>query len=302
MIEKLQNKSSRKYFYVLVSFLLVSIFLLRNFLIPYLYGEPIELTNQLFYNVLDKIFTSVLVTVGLGTFVFWLTPKNKLNAQIKILQPVEIGETIVNARTDTERWIFNGGSGRYTRTQTLPYLAELSQNKNKEIDISILIMNPKNHIITEKYAEYKNSLRTAKLKGRRTKKSVQMDLISTIVSCHIWKTEQPALNITLCLKNSFSLFRTDLSSSKVIITKEDPIEPAILYEKGTFFYSAQLEELKQVIKQNEVIQLKPFVGLEDVSIENIEKLLIELDFSSLIIERDLEEILEKSMSRKNPYA
>ena len=268
---------------------------------PYILGENIALDSNTAYQILEKLFTSVLVTIGLASFIFWLSPKNRHNAQIRILQPVEIGNTIVNARTDTEKWFFNGGSGRYSRAQTLPYLAELSRRSNKSIDISILIMDPRNEDLCRKYADYKNSLRTAKTKGKKTSKSVQIDLIATIVSCHMWKSEQPSLNITLGLKNTFSLFRTDLSSSGAIITKEDPLEPAIYYEKDTFFYFAQLEELKQTLNQVEILGILPFCGKDEIDESKIKSLTDKLNLQNLIEQGDLLEILTEVTNLKNPY-
>lgn len=301
MIEKLQNKQARKYFYIIIICLLLIIFLVRYFLIPYIRNETIVFNVHSLNEILDSLFTSILVTVGLAIFLFWLTPQNKLNAQIKILQPVEIGETIIKARTNTEKWWFNGGSGRYTRTVTLPYLANYARQNNKRIEIKIQIMNPKNDLLCEKYASYKNSLRTADKSNQRTKESVQLDLISTIVSAFAWKTEQPFLEITFGLKDSFSLFRTDLSSSGAIITKEDPIEPGILYEHGTFFYSAQAEDFTQSF--NQTIQLDTnilFKKIDQLTESDIGELLTKLDIS--VNSKYLKTILSKLKTDKNPYA
>jgi hypothetical protein len=301
MIEKLETKDNRKSFFLIIGLLLIVIFSIRYFLLPYILGENIALNSKTAYKILENLFTSVLVTIGLGSFIFWLSPKNRHNAQIRILQPVDIGNTIVNARIDTEKWFFNGGSGRYTRSQTLPYLAELSRRSNKSIDISILIMDPRNEELCAKYADYKNSLRTAKSKGKKTSKSVQIDLIATIVSCHMWKSEQSSLNITLGLKNTFSLFRTDLSSNGAIITKEDPLEPAIYYEKDTFFYYAQLEELKQTMNQVENLEILPFCGQEEIDEGMIKSLTDQLNLQNLHEQGDLIDILNEVTKLNNPY-
>lgn len=301
MIDKLQNKTNRKQFYLLIFFLLLVIFSTRYFIIPYCYTETIEISHTLLYEILDKLFSSVLVTIGLATFIFWLTPKNKLNAQMKIIQPIEIKEIFKKAMSDTDFWIFNGGSGRFTRSQTIPNLVKLSKEKNKSIDISIVIINPMNEEIINQYVDYKNSLRTSKKREKKTIKSVQIDLISTIISCHIWKTEQPLLDIKLYLKNHFSIFRIDISTKKVIITKEDPNEPAILFEKETFFYTSQIEEQKQVLKLFDEIKLSKFVDLKNINITEVKKISTQLKFDNLLKEDDYKEILKKIKSNENPY-
>lgn len=303
MLEKLTTRQTRIYFFVIIGLLLLAIFLIRHLLIPYLTNKPIRINSDTLSDILDKLFVSTLVTVGLAAFIFFLTPQNKLNAQIKVLQPIEIGQTLIKARTDTEKWWFNGGSGRYTRSVTLPYLAELARAKNKTIDVTIQIMNPKNRELCEKYANYRNGLRTGKKTNPRTFSTVQIDLISTIVATYIWRQKQSLLNITLGLKENFSLFRTDLSSSGAIITKEDPIEPAILYESGTFFYHAQLEDLKQSLSQVKTLDMNIRLS-ENGTIDQkfVRALLIKLEMFDLITEADIPAILKKAQSTHNPYA
>jgi hypothetical protein len=301
MIENLKTSHERKYFFLVVGLLLVVIFLLRYFVLPNYYESKVEFNYLTLYSILENFFVSFLITIGLGLFVFWLLPKNRANAQMRILQPIEIGSTIVNARVDTEKWFFNGGSGRYTRSQTLPFLAELSRQKNRGIDVSILIMNPKNESLCQKYADYKNSLRTAKMKGKRDIKSVKVDLISTIVSCHVWKYEQSSLNIKLGLKDSFSLFRTDISSNAAIITKEDPSEPAIYYEKETFFYIAHIEDLKQTFNQVNVIEILPFCSRNELDVKKVEELLKKLGLDAIVDQKDFDNIVSNVLDNKNPY-
>lgn len=270
-------------------------------LIPFLTQERINFSNEVLYKILDGLFTSTLVTVGLGTFLFWLTPKNKLNAQMKILQPVEIGSTMTKARIDTEKWWFNGGSGQYTRAQTLPFLASLAREKNRSIDVAIQIMNPNNQKLCESYATYRNSLKSG-TKNRKTMRSVQIDLLATIVAAYMWKAEQPRLNIKLGLKDSFSLFRLDISSSTAIITKEDPAEPALLYENGTFFYDAYCEDLKQSLSQVMNLDMEvQFVGKNEINVAQTKALLEQLKFGALVNETEIEEIITKAKSDINPY-
>ncbi len=252
MIEKLETEQSRRMFFVIVVLGLLAIFLIQHFLLPCIFGDQIHVNRHLLYSIFDKLFISVLVTVGLAAFIFWLNPKNDKNAQIKILQPTEIGEQFVKARLNTERWWFNGACGRYTRSVTLPFLAESCRQNNKIIEVVIQMLNPDNSDICNAYANYRNGLRSATNESKRTAKTVKLSLLATIISAYVWKTEQPHLRIKICLKDYFSLFRVDLSSDKAIITREDPMEPAILYENGTFFYSAYYQDLVQTLNQSKL--------------------------------------------------
>lgn len=304
MIEKLETKQSRKMFFVLIGLLLITIFLIQHLLIPYMKGIPIIIDSSILENILDKLFISVLVTVGLASFIFWLNPRNKKNAQMKILQPVEIGQNFVDARNKTQRWWFNGSSGRYTRSITLPSLADACRRDNKQIEVVIQMLNPNNNELCEAYANYRNALRTAsKSNSKRTLKSVQQDLLATIVSAYMWKTEQPQLNIKVGLKDHFSLFRIDLSTNKAIITKEDPIEPAILYESGTFFYDAYYNDLVQTLNQAKSLNMSiGFVTESQLSAQNVKELIDKLELSSNINDKDISIILELVKDKRNPYS
>ena len=301
MVEKLESTDQRKNFYIIIFLSLIVIFCLRYFVIPFIIGDGIVLDHKTVYDVLDKLFTSTIVTISLGGFLFWLTPKNKLNAQIKILQPIEIGSAFEHARYETEKWWFSGGSGKFTRSVTLPTLSTMARNKNKSIEIVVQIMNPHNSAVCKSYVSYRNGLRSGKY-NKKTLKSVQVDLISTIVSVYTWKSEQALLNIQLGLRDNFSLFRIDISSNKAIITKEDPLEPAILYDNGTFFYEAYCEEIKQSYSQIKKLDTNiAFVGLEEINEQNIKELLMKLNLYELVEDKDLKTIIENVKTTENPY-
>lgn len=302
MIEKLKTKQDKVKFYIIIFLALGVVFGVRHFYIPYLFDEPINFGHALFEDLLDKLFVSTLVTIGLATFTFWLTAEDSNNAKIEILQAREIGEALVAARKNTEKWWFNGGTGRYTRCETLPGLAQHALLAGSSIDVFITIMNPRNTKLLEQYVRYRNGLKSAKKNGTRTYQDVQVELFATIVLAYAWNKEQPLLKIKVGLKDTYSLFRLDLSSSKVVITKEDPKEPAIGHDKGTFFYSAYQEELRQSMSQVQELDMsKHFVETSEISAANITTLLTDLDMINLIPANRIESVVECIRKTKNQY-
>ncbi len=176
---------------------------------------------------------------------------------------------------------------------------------NRSFDVVILILNPSNLGVCDSYASYRRGLRTASSKnGSLTDgNKVRLELLSTIVSAFILKTEQPLLKIKIGLKDHFSLFRIDLSSTRAILTREDPKEPAILYEKGTFFYDAYLEDLRQAFEQSKQIDMtKQFVVEGKVTDENLKDLLKELGLYANIQDDDISEIKRVIHYKINPYS
>src|SRR5580658_5895959 len=132
-----RTRKQKTQFYLIITLSLILIFSTRYIFIPLLIKEPISGFVEICKHLLEDVFVSLLVTIAIGLYIFWLTPRNKLKARMDILQPIEIRESLIKARNETDIWWFNGGSGRYTRTVTLPNLAQLSRNLNKTIDITV---------------------------------------------------------------------------------------------------------------------------------------------------------------------
>jgi hypothetical protein len=100
MVENFQTTKSRRVFYIMILSLLCSLFLIEHLLLPYLFNKPIVINETILISIVDKLFVSVLVTIAIALFTFWIAPSNKKNAQIKILQPKEIGESLIEARVN----------------------------------------------------------------------------------------------------------------------------------------------------------------------------------------------------------
>lgn len=302
LIERLETKQSRRLFYFLIFLALFAIFAIQYLLIPYIMDKPVSLDIEVVESILEMLFTSIVVTVLLAVFFVWLLPKKVENSEIKVLQPYEIKKYFAEARLNTREWWFHGGSGRYTRNVTLPYLANVCRNENTSINVFINIMNPDNSKICEKYAKYRNGLRTADTNNKRTASNVQLDLIATIISAFIQKEQQPLLNIQIGLKDFFSLFRIDLSDNMVLITREDPNEPAIVYKKGNFFYDAYKNDLVQVFKQfNQVTMTHNFVSEENLNKDNIQDLITKLNLKIKLDDKDIEQIIILVTDKSTPY-
>jgi hypothetical protein len=264
-------------------------------------------------SITDKLFITIMVTLAVSSFRFWIFPPNPLNAQMRILQPAEIGPALIAARTKTDRWWYSGTSARYTRNQTLPNLAEECYRSRRSIEIVIQMLNPNNILACTQYAQYRQGLRippnvelpynTVMGKSLNIEKGVRLELLSTIVSAFIWKTQQPLLKIRIGLKDHFSLLRMDISTTRAILTKENPQDPAILYEHGTFFYDAYYQDL--ILGFDQCISLdmtKPFVQEDHLTVSEITNLLISLGLYTHIDDNDIQAIQQIVKNRRNPYS
>jgi hypothetical protein len=305
MFEKLKTKKNIRNFFIIVILMILVLFLIRIlFTSLWLPTEKHTITplTHYFLDIIDKFVISLFVTVGVAAFIFYLT-KDDPDHDVVILDSEDIGGALKKAMKNTDKWYFNGASGSYTRAQTLPFIAKLAGKKNITIPINILLLNPLNIELCKKYANYRNSLEIeSKFKGK-TIKSVQTDILATIISCYAWKEEQPRLNFKIGLKDNFSILRTDLSHELAIITKEDPRDVALAYRKDSVFYNAMLEEMNHSIRQITSLDFNvQFTKFEQINQDEIINLLDNLNINLNFNIDDYDKLIKIIKERKNPYA
>ena len=88
----------------------------------------------------------------------------------------------------------------------------------------------------------------------------------------------------------------------VIITREDPNEPAIVYKKESFFYTAYYNELVQGFNQFRQLNMThDFIQESDLSKDEILKLINKLDLSLKIDNEGIDQIIKLINDKTTPY-
>ncbi|MGF6952442.1 hypothetical protein QF028_004947 [Neobacillus sp. B4I6] len=297
MMEKLlYSKSSRNKFLALSLLILFFILMIRYLLLPHF-----EIEIPILNNVLENIFSSGFTTVFIAYLVFWLTPKVMNKSNMEVIPPYQIKEKLKEGREADEYW-YSGGTGRHTRAVTLPELAIESRNSNTTKRLYIQVLDPTEKDVLKAYVNYRNRVRT----GARDPwdlNRAQNEIYATIVSAYIWKKEQPLLEFTVALKKEVSLFRFDLSSKVLVITKEDSSEPALFCTEGTFFHKAYKEELRLSLEQSRNLRsdIQGYT-FNELNTEKLMSLIRQLEiYDDNLNETALEEIAALIRKRENPY-
>jgi hypothetical protein len=211
-----------------------------------------------------------------------------------------------SALQGVNEWWYRGHTGRHFRSVTLPGLATQSRSTNIHKRAVIQILDPTDQVACEYYAKYRNSLRSAAPDSPWDAQRVRCELCATVISAYIWKAKEQLLDVEIGLLAHVSLFRVDLASSLALVTKEDPREPALRFDNGTFFYEAYKEDLRLSYEQARIITLPmgmPPRSFDEMSNSNVRNLLIalsidhpELDHASVL------EIIRLTREARNPYA
>jgi hypothetical protein len=300
----LQNKSSRINFLLLIATLLVLIILVRAFILPLYSAEiakdPVWLTVTT--RLLDSLFVSLIVTVGIGLFLFHIELPEE-QKKFEIVEALRIGELLDKQRKGTKLWYFSGGTGRYTRTVTIPELSKKANRTNSHITVKLQLINPNSNTACENYANYRNNLKSAQ-KTKWDAHFVRLECVTTIVSAIIHKSKNTLLDISLCLKENFSTVRIDMASTSAVLTKEDPSEPALVCWQDSFLYRTYEEEFLQTFKQCRQINSSFNLNIttDEPTIENIKFIVTKLKIQDGLTDEDYESIIGKLQENKNQYA
>lgn len=307
MEEILKKRYYRKVFYFIIGLILVLTLLTRVFVIPYFDQCLLISWSEVFVMLLDGLFASLIVTVFIGTFIFWITPEIVKKSVMDVIDPKEISPLLKQAAHKSRTWIFKGVGGRYTRSVTLPSMAEAARSEGIGRDIRICLIDPANEKLCREYAIYRKSLKSADKSDPWDYQKVRHEVISTIVSALIMRHDEPLLRIEIFLLEHFSTFRLDISDNYVVITKEDKEAAGLKADQGTYFYDSYKDEVrlherqaKKVIVDSSVV----YLNRENFTNDELKRFIqdIKLLDDSIIGTLDFSKISTSIKTLKNPYA
>jgi hypothetical protein len=299
----LDKRHYRRTFYLLVLFLGATLILIRYFVIP-LWDSGLSLTAVgLLARLVEALLASLVVTVAIGWFVFWLTPDIMKISAVNVIEPREIGPLLESAMIKSQTWWYKGGIGRYLRAKTIPDMAKHARNSSLSREINVLILDPQNTTLCEAYANYRRSLKSA---GEEvalwTSERVQRELYATILFVAATRSAEPLLRITLGLTEHLSSFRFDLSSDYVIVTKEDKTAPAVRCDKGTYFYNSYFDEMVLIQRMAKPLVLPATVPpLATITRDQLRAVFAATGCDYDLDESAADDIIALARGSKNPY-
>ena len=300
----LSSKFRRRVFYLSSSAALVALVGVRFFILPNFLHQTILPLAEIINQVIDALLVSLVASLAITSLIIWLSPPAAAANQVEVVPSYSIQETIDSALIKTDEWWYRGHSGRHFRSSTLPRLARDARRENLSKKIVIQILDPTDDKVCEYYARYRQRLRTAITDREWTPERVSAELYATIASCMAWRESEPALDFTIALISTISLFRIDLSSRLGIVTKEDPKEPALRFNEGGFFYQSYREDLFMTLQQSQILP-RDVIGirLPALNHDSLKKMLVALGIDSPRCTQEfLHEVVELTKKAQNPYA
>jgi hypothetical protein len=77
---------------------------------------------------------------------------------IRVLHGAEVGLALEEARRNTDRWAFKGGTGTFLRAVTIPECVEIARRKKHTLHMQLEIIDPANEKLCATYAQFRRSL------------------------------------------------------------------------------------------------------------------------------------------------
>ncbi|WP_406316845.1 hypothetical protein OHA77_06565 [Streptosporangium sp. NBC_01639] len=241
------------------------------------------------------------VVSGAGRALQDLSIVNVLNG------PEEIARAHAEARADTDRWIFKGGTGTYLRAVTLPECVAAARRERRALLMRLEIIDPGDERVCEAYARFRRSM-SQEPDGTGevwTPERTRKEAFGTILA-GCWHHQRfGLLELHIGLSATMTTFRWDLSSSSLIITGEDP-RRALITRRGSFYYDSCTTELMASLEQARrvPVELARSVPLsEEPTIEEVRRLFetLGLPLPRSYTDRDIADLTRKALRAKNPY-
>ncbi|MGH3931059.1 MAG: hypothetical protein ACRDTF_13905 [Pseudonocardiaceae bacterium] len=230
-------------------------------------------------------------------------------ANVRVLVGEEVGQAHADAHRQTDMWMFKGGTGTFVRAVTLPQCIAQARRDGRPLTVRLEILDPTNESACEHYAVFRRSLsdRPDGTGEIWTLDRTRKEALATVLAACWHRQRYRLLTVEVGLSSTITTFRWDLSSRSLIITQQDPREPALLIKRGWVYYDRYATELLTSFEQSTrlpIEQAAKIVPLSDEpSVEEVERLFVALNLPlpSSFDERAIHDIISKAIQAKNPY-
>src|SRR5216684_27712 len=230
------------------------------------------------------------------------------NSYIRVLHGAEVGLALEEARRNTDRWAFKGGTGTFLRAVTIPECVEIARRKKHTLHMQLEIIDPANEKLCATYAQFRRSLSDQPDATGEiwTVDRVRKESYATVLAACWYQRRFSFVTIEVGLSSVMTTFRWDMTPHQLIITQEDPQFPAMMLEPGKYYYEIYSRELMASLRQCRQVPISQLDHIElsdEPSVDETRKLFTDLDLPlpRSFTDRNIAEIIGKALQARNPY-
>jgi len=227
---------------------------------------------------------------------------------VRVLHGSEVGSALEEARRNTDRWAFKGGTGTFLRAVTIPECVELARRKKHTLHMQLGIIDPANEKLCAAYAQFRRSLSDKPDATGEiwTVDRARKESYATVLAACWYQQHYSFVTIEVGLSSVMTTFRWDMTPHRLIITQEDPQFPAMMLEPGKYYYEIYSRELMASLRQCRQVPMSRLDHIElsdEPTVDETRKLFADLDLPlpRSFTDRNVAEIVSKAIQAKNPY-
>lgn len=296
------GRHARRIFWTVVVGAVTLLIVARFLVVPHLSGEPIPSVTQVVNESLGNILATVIAATVLSTVVVWLTRPAKRPTDLLVIHPKDISPTLERNLGEARSWWYSGTTGRWNRARVVPELAARAKSLGSSCEVILSILDPREESICSVYGAYRSSVRTGS-SNTWSLTDVQRELYATILVAAEFD-QSTLLTVKVNLRQATSIFRVDSSEVALVATREDPKEPALVCEQGTYFFDAFRQDM--IFERSQGTDLvfdDVSIDLATLDVPGARALLAKLGFSTPDLDDDdkIAAILQEARKRDNPY-
>jgi hypothetical protein len=229
-------------------------------------------------------------------------------AVVRVISGAQVGQVLEEARRDTDRWFFKGGTGTYIRAKTLPECVFAARRDRRTLWFRIEIIDPTNEAVCGDYAQHRRSVavRPDATGEAWTLDRTRKEAYATILAACWHKQRFGMLDIDIGLSQTMTTLRYDLAASRVVVTRDDPRGEALIIDSGKFYYgwvSAELQTSLDQARRVPVERARTAPLDDEPTVEEVRKLfeVLGIDLAPSYTDRDVIEIIRKALRARDPY-
>ena len=205
---------------------------------------------------LDGLISTIVVSFVVAATLWWTRPPLERIPPGYEVPPTSISNTLEAEAVASREWEYLGHTGRYVRTRIFPLLRKHSQQNNRQVRVRITILDPRNLELCQRYADYRKRSRSSEVfKDEWTAEKVRDEVMATVAAAAGLNAEVNHVQCEIRFRTSLSQFRFDVSDNQVMVTLEDPQEPAFSYPRGSRFFDYYKRENQLVWEQCEPLEI-----------------------------------------------
>jgi len=222
---------------------------------------------------------------------------------VRALSGPEVAVALAEGRSNTDRWIFRGGTGTYIRAVTLRDCVANARRDRRALLVRLEIIDPTNEDVCASYSSFRRSLSTDQ--STWTVERTQRESYATVVAACWYRQRYELLDIEVGLSQVMPTLRWDLSARHLIVTNESR-GPALMVRAGRLLYDYMHTELRKSFEQARRVPLERArqvpLGTQP-TLDQVRRLFTMLDMPlpSSFTDDDVADIVDRALHADNPY-